>query len=151
MEMLAQLTELDPGGRLANRPKGSYISVLMPTFPQTSATPDARLAVLDSLRERHPAIAWNILLHLIPAFLGGGSFNHEPRFRAWKTWKTMAPQPPAQEVWQVIKGVFEDLMSILDASPEHWPEMIERIPDLPSESRAELYQKLGQLGDEPHA
>lgn len=151
MEMLAQLTELDPGGRLANRPKASYISVLMPTFPQTSATPDARLAVLDSLRERHPAIAWNILLHLIPAFLGGGSFNHEPRFRAWKTWKTMAPQPPGQEVWQMIKGVFEDLMSILDASPEHWAEMIKRIPDLPPESRAELYRKLGQLSDEPHA
>ena len=151
MEMLAHLTELDPGGRLANRPKASYVSVLMPTFPQTSATLDARLDVLDSLRDRHPTIAWNILLHLIPAFMGGGSFNHEPRFRAWKTWKTMAPQPPAQEVWQVIKGVFEGLMSILDASPEHWPEMIERIPDLPTESRAELYRKLGQLGDESHA
>jgi hypothetical protein len=151
MEMLAHLTELDPGGRLVNRPKASYISVLMPTFPQTSATPNARLDVLDSLRERHPAIAWNILLHLLPAFLGGGSFNHEPRFRAWKTWKTMAPQPPPQDVWQMIKGIFEDLISIVDLSPEHWPEIIERIPDLPTESRKELYRKLGQLGDEPHA
>jgi hypothetical protein len=148
MEMLARLIEIDPGGRLANRPVASYVSVLLPWFPQTSASPEARLAVLDSLRERHPAIAWGILQRLVPTFLGGGTFNHQPRFRAWK----MAPtQPPAHEVWQVMKGVIEKLILMLDDSPDRWPEMIQRIPDLPAESRKELYRKLAALAEDSDA
>jgi hypothetical protein len=148
MEMLARLIEIDPGGRLANRPDASYVSVLLPWFPQTSASPEARLAVLDSLRERHPAIAWGILQRLVPTFLGGGPFNHQPRFRAWKA----APaQPPAQEVWQVMKGVIEDLILMLDNSPDRWPQMIQRIPDLPAESRSELYRNLAALAEDSDA
>ncbi len=144
LEGLARLVELDPGGRLSNRPSASYVSVLRPAFPQTSATPEARLAVLDSLRERHPEKAWRILLSLLPGWLGGGTYNHAPRFRKWKS--DLGRVSP-QEYWQMIDGVIEDLFAMLDESPDRWPELIERIPDLPGPKRDEVYERLNKLGD----
>lgn len=54
VELLARLAELDPGGKLGNRPARSLEDVFRPWMPQTSATLEQRLEVLRSLLRRHP-------------------------------------------------------------------------------------------------
>lgn len=54
VELLARMVELDPGGKLGNRPSGSLEDIFRPWMPQTSATLDQRLDVLRSMLRRHP-------------------------------------------------------------------------------------------------
>jgi hypothetical protein len=62
VETLAKLADIDPGGRLSNRPAASLRDIFRPWFPQTSAPADTRLFTLDALLPRHPDATWTLLL-----------------------------------------------------------------------------------------
>jgi hypothetical protein len=66
VEQLARLSEVDPGGRLSNRPAASLASIFRPWLPQTSVDASRRIAALDVLRERHPSVAWKLLMSMLP-------------------------------------------------------------------------------------
>lgn len=53
-ETLARLAELDPGGKLSNRPANVLTNTFRPWMPQTSATTDDQIAVIKALTERYP-------------------------------------------------------------------------------------------------
>ena len=56
--LLARLTRLESEGRLANRPGSSLRGIFVLWYPQTAATFEEQLDILDRLREQEPAIAW---------------------------------------------------------------------------------------------
>ena len=74
---LARLAQIDPGGRWANRPDHSLNQIFLPWQPQTAATREDRLAVVDMLRAQgagrrlalhdrpaaDPALGQPLLLH----------------------------------------------------------------------------------------
>jgi hypothetical protein len=144
MDALARLVELDPGGRLGNRPAATFVSVISPRFPQTTASLEARLAVLDMLRERHPAKSWQLTITALPGWMGVGTVNHAPRFRQWGP--TLEQASP-QEYWLMVEGIVDDLLLMVQERPELWSELIERIPDMPGNKRAEVYRRLRDLAD----
>ena len=63
---LARLAQVDPGGRWANRPDRSLAQIFLTWPPQTSATQDERLAVVDMLRRDTPDVAWTLMNGLLP-------------------------------------------------------------------------------------
>jgi hypothetical protein len=80
----ARLTQLDPGGRWANRPDRSLNQVFLPWRPQTMATPDERLAVIDMLRRcAAPQVAWPFLAGLLPTPHSISETSYQPRWREW--------------------------------------------------------------------
>src|SRR6185312_11620855 len=81
---LARLAEVDPGGRLSNRPLDSLASFFRPWLPQTSLPLERRVAVLDGLRRDHGRVAWDLMLCLLPEHHAVGHYSHSPVFRAWK-------------------------------------------------------------------
>ena len=48
----------------------------------------ARMAVIERLRERHPDIAWRLMIALLPSQLALHDPTPDPEFRDWK------PQEP---------------------------------------------------------
>jgi hypothetical protein len=140
MDALAYLVELDPGGKLGNRADATFISVISPPMPQTEASVEARLAVLDSLRERHPDIAWQITISTLPGFMWGGTYNHRPRFRSWGP--AESKNISMAEYQTMIEGITDDLTVMVDATPERWPELIGRLPEIPAAKRQEIYLRL---------
>lgn len=82
-DLLARLAEIDPGGRLSNRPENSLVDIFRPWIPQTSASADARLVVLDGLTARREDAGWRLLLGLLPEHHAVGNFTHKPIFRDW--------------------------------------------------------------------
>jgi hypothetical protein len=64
--LLAKLARLDPGGKLANRPKESLQKIFLCWHPGTAATLEQRLRVLDTLRKRESQVAWSLLMNLLP-------------------------------------------------------------------------------------
>ena len=84
VDLLARLVEIDPGGRLANRPFASLVAILLPWYPQNSVTPRRRLDAIDALREHHEDVAWRLHLALLPGVHGSSANISEPLFRDWK-------------------------------------------------------------------
>lgn len=60
--LLSKLTRLDPGGKMANRPGRSLREIFLFWLPQTAASLESRLRVLDLVRRREPQVAWSSTL-----------------------------------------------------------------------------------------
>jgi hypothetical protein len=165
IQLLARLAEIDPGGRLSNRPMASLVDIFRPWVPQTSLHVDRRLAVLDSVRRTHPDVAWELMLALLPEHFGVGNFTHAPQFRDWKpadedrkiTWGERQEFEEA-----VAQRLFEDVGNQPDRwlqlakhfdrlPPAEWPAATDRLGDLASSSgldssdRERIWEVLDQL------
>ena len=68
--LLARLAEIDPGGRMRNRPFNSLVSIFcLPASRDIGAGPGPDGGHRDTLRERHPGIAWQLMMALLPSQL----------------------------------------------------------------------------------
>jgi len=79
--VLAELATHDPGGRWANRPDNSIITILLPWLPQTTAPIEKRLASLKGVQRNFPDIAWKILIELLPRKHQTSWYTRKPKFR----------------------------------------------------------------------
>lgn len=139
VDLLARLDEIDPGGRLSNRPFESIASVFCPWHPENSVTPERRLKVIDSQRKRHNSVAWKLLLSMLPQFHGIHSPTHEPYFRDWK--------PEASAVTNVeylsfVSAVVGRCIDEAGSDGERWKELIAHYSDLPPNDRASTVDAL---------
>ena len=80
---LARLAEIDPGGRYANRPDRSLTQIFLPWSPQTTATRDERLMVIDMIRHAGLAMSWSFMTSLLPVPHAVSDFSYKPRWRDW--------------------------------------------------------------------
>jgi hypothetical protein len=128
VEQLARLAEVDPGGRLSNRPAESLASIFRPWLPQTSATPASRLAVLDAMRDRHNTVAWPLMLSMLPEHHAVGSYSPKPKFRAWASDAEVTSRADA---WAMFLAVAERLIEEARTDPARWAELVGRFDDLP--------------------
>ena len=62
---LAKLAEVDPGGKLINRPINSLIEIFKPRHYQTAAPLGTAKKVLTLLAKKSPDTAWQLLLSMI--------------------------------------------------------------------------------------
>lgn len=128
IKSLARLAEIDPGGRLSNRPLESLVQIFLPWFPQTALSADSRLAVLDMLIRDHPQVAWELMLQLLPKAHEHAMPTHKPQFRQWSTGD---PSVSTQEFWTVSSEIAARLITAADAVTVRWAELIPQLPSFP--------------------
>ncbi|WIG58312.1 MAG: hypothetical protein OJF49_001057 [Ktedonobacterales bacterium] len=141
-DALARLAEIDRGGRLSNRPFACLHSLFRPWYPQTAVSAERRLAVIDGLRDRHPAIAWKLLMSLLPEPGGAAVDTSEPQFRDWKPEQIMVS---AAEYWTAIGEIWTRLLADAGHDPDRWVALIEKIDDLPPPNRGAALARLDAL------
>ena len=140
VDALARLAELDPGGsRWANRPFNSLRSIFCPWHPDTSVDIDRRLRVIDGLRQRHPDVAWRLMLALLPELHGVHDPTHEPEFREWV--------PPRKNVltvdyWAFVRGLVPRLIEDAGGSAKRWAALIDEATGVPPDDRQALREAL---------
>ena len=132
VDVLAGLAEIDPGGGLSNRPSSSLTEIFCPWYPDNCVDNARRTAVIDSLRDRHPTVAWKLMLSMLPESHGFHSPTHEPTYRDWV--------PPRREVggaeyFELIDAVVERLATDAGDDAGRWAALVEKGADLPPESR----------------
>lgn len=81
IDILAQLTASPLPRNLMNRPMNSLLSLFRPWWPQTTSTPELRIAALDRLIQVRPDVAWELLVALIPKHFASASANAKPHWR----------------------------------------------------------------------
>ena len=79
--VLAGLAEIDPGGRFVNRPANTLRHLFLLWSPQTNATLDERLRVLDILRRRRPNSSWALMIAITPKAHDTSTPNARPQWR----------------------------------------------------------------------
>lgn len=128
VDVLAQLADVDPGGTLSNRPAGSLADIFRPWLPQTAATPASRLDAIDGLRERHPDVAWELMLSALPETHMVGGYTHSPRYRDWKPDDEGVTR---QEYAEVVSSIAQRLIADASGRADRLTKLIDRLPDLP--------------------
>jgi hypothetical protein len=140
--LLAVLARRAPAGRLANRPFPSLQRIFLGVNPQTTASLERRLEVIDLLREREPEVAWLLMRRLLPQRPGGLVSTSRPRWRDWapehrpelRTGVLVPPSDYVTGVREIVVRLLEDVA--LNAS--RWADLIGALGELPSEERAEI-------------
>ncbi len=139
---LAALSEIDPGGRLSNRPFNSLKDVYWPRFPQTLVGRADRLASLAALAGRRPDVGSRLLIELLPCGHDSAmSNNATPKFWARVT---DPPRVNAREWIETTAALVSQVLPILRARGELWPDFLGHLSHLPPADRDRVYVELPQ-------
>ncbi len=79
--ILARLSEVPINDNWVNKPDHSLESLIRSWLPQTSASIDQRLKLLDVLAKEFPTVAWNMCKSQIDTGHRSATPNHTPRWR----------------------------------------------------------------------
>ncbi len=143
-DLLAELAESDPGGGWSNRPGKSLEEIMCPWRPSTCADSEQRLAVLDMLRGRHGAVAWDLMLSMLPSAMDTVSERPGPRFRPWSDSRPVVTEI---EYDRTVSAVASRLVADAGTEPERLAALVERAGDLAAASRKSLHASLAAVAD----
>ena len=131
VQVLIALDALDPGGRLANRPRASLLGILSVWNPQTSASLEDRLRSIRLVAGR-ARFGFEILLDLIPDSHPVQMQHSTPRFKDWK--------PPAPLTWPDVRATIQEVASIIlqefELTAAHATALVARLDRFDAQFRA---------------
>ena len=79
--ILGALAARDPGGNYLNRPVNSLREIILPQYPQTTASIEKREVAIKTLMNAVPDVAWNLLISLLPNQHQISFGTHKPAWR----------------------------------------------------------------------
>lgn len=121
--LLARLDQVDPGGKMGNRPAASLREIFVCWAPQTYATPDQRLKVIDTIIKRHPTSGWRLLVALAPHF--HEVMNPTPH----PDWRDFAPDHEEvvtlQALQRATREIGKRLLAHVGKDVERWKTLLD--------------------------
>ena len=121
--LLAHLDEVDPGGRMGNRPGASLRRIFVTWSPQTYATPAQRLKVIDRIVKARPTVGWKLLLALAPRFHDTSEPSSKPN------WRDFSPDEPEAVTWASVgvtaRGIGDRLLAEVGRDGERWRSLLD--------------------------
>lgn len=144
VDLLARLDEIDPGGRMSNRPAASLAAIFRPWHPDSSVDPDRRIRVLDTLRRRHPDAAWKLECSMLPERHGTHFPISAPTFRTWKPDKLSVTYG---EIWKMTTAAVERCIEDAGEDAKRWSTILSRSSELPPAERGRVVAALDSMAD----
>ncbi|MFZ5622976.1 MAG: hypothetical protein ACOY71_00925 [Gemmatimonadota bacterium] len=140
---LARLAAIDPGGKLSNRPAKSLREIFLGWHPQTCATLEQRLDVIDLVRQREPDVGWYLLCALLPEHHGVAINTSTPRWREWLP--EAKPVPTLGEYGSVVRALVDRLLVDVGRDGKRWRQLVAALEVVTPESHEAIVAKLGEL------
>ena len=128
--VLGGLANDDPGGNYANRPKNSLATILLPWFPQTTASIKKRKAAVKTICNEYPEVGWNLLLSLLPNKQSTTSGSHKPEFRNIipGNWEDKVSN---KDYWDQVSFYADLAVSMAKDDTKRIEELIKNLANLP--------------------
>jgi hypothetical protein len=143
--ILARLARIDPGGRLANRPVNSLREILLAWHPNTYATAEQRLSVIDAIVGAEPDVGWALLLKLLPEYSSIGSNTSKPRYReAGGSQKAIITRGL---VAQTYKEIIRRTIQAAGDRPDRWRVLISKLASFAPLERLKAIESLESFSD----
>ncbi|MEO2070323.1 MAG: hypothetical protein ABGW99_03185 [Zunongwangia sp.] len=131
--ILLQLSRLDPGGNLSNRPLNSITEIFKPWHYQTLASYDERIAVLKYITEREQETGWSLLIRMLPEHHGVAHPTHKMRWRMFD--KNTNLKYTYQEIWDTHSTIIEMLIELFDYDENKFSQLINEVTNLSPKDR----------------
>jgi len=144
VECLARLASIDPGGNVSNRPLNSLTAILLPWHLQTTADDESRRVAVRQVADRHPSIAWKLILSLLPQ---GPSSSWPTRKPEWR-WKDEVPQDsnkgvPYKQYWADVAYYGTIALELAGSDAERLSTLSERYFHMQAGFREGYRSRLG--------
>lgn len=141
---LARLHEIDPGGRLANRPLSSLGSVLVGWIRHTAAPLELRVGAVEQICRQLPNIGWQLVLAVWPSHHATSSPPHSPRYRDWR--------PESRTVtiaeWvEYIGHLVSFAIGLAGTDAQRWGQLTEHLASLPPDARGRVLDAFDDFAD----
>jgi excisionase family DNA binding protein len=137
--LLGQLSSLDPGGRLSNRPIESLQNVSAGWLSQSGATIDDKLAVIQRLLQREPDVGWELIMGVWPDNHLTALAPSSPTYRDW----TPVTQSVTYTDWgRFVHALVALAIGAVGTSVERWRALLPKIDKLPADERRVVTKKL---------
>lgn len=140
-EMLSELTSHDPGGRWANRPFNSLLTILLPWRPQTLASVEKRNVAVQTLLNEWPEIAWKLIIQLLPGQqqISSGSYKPVWRMTIRDDWEKGVTN---REYWQQTSFYAELAVATAGHDIDRLSSLIDQFNNLPRSAFDQLIEVL---------
>ena len=138
--ILAQLVQDAPGEQLAARLQNRLREIFLSWLPQTTASVETCIRVLNLLMRKCPDAAWHLLLSLLPRRLEPINYTHQPRWRDWAL-NGMRDSTPAERQQQV-EACANLLLSNIDQSLERREQLLTSLERLPLAAQQRFLEDL---------
>ncbi len=141
-EMLFELSDLDPGGRLGNRPYNSLIEIYNPWVPQTSVDLNSRIEILKACVKKRYGRIWDLLLALLPNTGMAISQTHKLKWRKFDI--EIVHEEPYAASSKFMHEAISMLKDSYDNTDKKMAELLKHIEMLPHRTRKELIGWIGE-------
>ena len=143
---LARLAEIDPGGRLSNRPAESLSSLFLPWIKFTE-TPDVRrLDALAMLLKSVPQAGWQALLDAYPTSHHSVAERHSPTWRPWG--QDGVPQVTGADVASFVIALQRLFLENVGTDADRWGGLVDVLNRLSPEVRIRAIRLLAERIDD---
>jgi len=140
--VLANLAKVDPGGSIINRPLNSLKEIYVVWFPQTDASFEERLNVLQLVTKKLPEIAWKLLISILPKYSDHTSIIHKTKFR-WRSFEVQNNREISRkEAWNFWNSVIDLLLNITNFDETKLSILIQNVEFLQYKDRQKIYSFL---------
>ena len=138
--ILAKLANVDPGGKMSNRPKETLARIFLPWRPQTFASPAERIQLLDLILRRLPKVGWELLHAIAPT---GRGVTHPTSKPLWRDFSTDQQEVMTNRSLRHMYGAVGDrLLDAAGADASRWAVVLDHWPSYDPDWRALASEKL---------
>ena len=141
-DVLARLVVRLANDRYSNAASDTLSRTFCIWHPETSATAEQRLDVLDGLRQRHPKCAWRLLQSLLPQ-QGPAQFPlRRPKYRDWQPADQVLT---VREYNAVLNEVLDRLTEDAKCDIDRWEQLLPPLRDLSQDAQERIVCGLEDL------
>lgn len=141
-DLLARLVVRIPNDTYSNAASDTLSRTFCIWHPETSATAEQRLDVLDGLRQRHPKFAWRLLQSLLPQ-QGPAQFPlRRPKYRDWQPADQVIT---VREYNSVLNEILDRLIEDAKCEIDRWEQLFTPLRDLSQDTQDRIVSALENL------
>ena len=143
--ILAQLSRTVIKDNWVNKPIASLGAVYRSWMPQTAASLNERMQVLETLVKHFPDIGWQICIAQLNAGLRSWDFAYRPR---WRSDASGAGQPVSRkEIYQFTRKALDLALAWPKHSQKTLGDLVERLPGLPEKDQTVVWNLIDAWAD----
>ena len=141
--LLLDLTALDPGGQLSNRPSNSLAQIFLAWHPGTATSVNERTEILRQLVDRNPDHGWRLLVELLPGERTISHHTHRPKWR--NLGQGDLPPLTRRQAFEAY-GLYVALaVEAAQGNVRRLADLVEAYPNLAPEHQSAIERMLGSL------
>ena len=144
-KILARLAEIDPGGKVSNRPAESLRNLFLPWKRFSEASDEHRLQTLEMLLDAVPRAGWQLLVGAYPTSEGFVVDRRPPSLRSWA--QNGSPRPTVEECHKFVGQMAKMLFNGVGTEADRWADLIEIISRFSPEDRKQTIDLLSQQAE----